>query len=969
MIGETGEIGESGESGEIREIRENRARREHADEAERIAARLRALPRHGGTAPRAVLAVAMLLLTLVGLGWLTLAREDIAAQVSSPMAAKLASADRINYYVVDELQGPRFRLAPNDRSLKLITHLVLPEGSVYDETAEFSYSIELRLTTLEDELIWQQTIDIGTRQSKAEGTEHGWRFENSFMVGDARELTDDRLTRIRLPPGDEDRLLSLRLIPDVPASQVVGLARVYVHRPRPADNRKLRSLQLAPEQRQELVGGLTYRGWEQLTEDERRSKLRWVWERLAAVGESNRDYSALAVWETGFRLPRELIGEQARLRVTPMRSLAFNVVGPAELGLHSSLASDLARPGELHVTRIDLEGSSERLLDAGAGEHTLRVPEGVHTLVLEADSAMSVELEVVETDTDPTRLSDRPKRISESGSELLEPDVRAIPMVWLHRLRGPASTGDADDPRPAGPIYTVPEQGDLASRVLRFDVRVVAEFADWWPKVSNPPALELRFLDSSGNELSRTRWEGDPPVRSRFEGRRAGGPREAEARWYAVSEPQSLRTIVPSGATQVELRSTDSLLIRGYGYWPEVPTRLAEPWSTATHERTRWRYPVLDTRTWFPILPSNFRELERHAMTSEVLAQVRLQPLELGAPEGPTPTGEWLIAQLLGGDRSGEEGFDPGPWTSVDPLGRHRRRSLLEQLDDDADRRLRGRWTSGLFSELQLGRSFTIDLGAVGPAAPELHWQTEPDLLGRNLLITIDGHTTKHRLTSTRGRMRLSERSGWRRVEVELDSPSRRSAGEDGSGKRERLRAWIDRPILVGEHPVARRRTVHELTSRSLVIPIDKPGPEALVVNVVVYVPRMTERVELHTLLDDGAVERRSGVALEQISEVDHHYRLDARGLFDEHEQQVDRRRAIRFVDLEGEQGAPLDVVSLPVVLGEDIAPGRHEVRVTIDAGRVWIRAFHRGAGDRSKPAVSWTETLPASVDGLREGD
>ncbi len=952
---------------------------------QRVTARLRRPANHGATPLRGVFAVAMLLLSLVALGVLTMVREQIAARVASPMAAKLQAADRVLYYEFNEWHGPKFQLAPADRSLKLITHLVLPEGTEYDQKEEYRYGVELRLTSLAGDLLWSQVVDIGTRQSKDGGTARGWLLENSFLIGDERELSDDRLTRIRLPPagpGEGDRLLELRLQPEKPSAQVLGLVRVYARRPRPVDDRTLRELSLAPNQRHQLVDDLTYHDWDQLSEAEQTSKLRWVWDRLAALGEAELDYRTLTVYETGFRLPRESIGDARWLRVTPTRSLAFNATGPADLELETHIIDPDDGTPRLELHRLHVDGQSEALEFSGdliAGEKTtLHLIAGVQTLFLTSDRPVDVELRVRESESeDPVRFSDRPQRIGDEGREELEPDLRRIPVIWLHPARegvGAATLAPNGEPfrepRPLGARYRVslqtragaeagepPPLSAPASRLVRVDVRYVARFEGRWPDSPPPiPELDLCFLDDEGEPIDECEhWRGRRPIQSFFEGRRVAATGEGEAHWYPVSEPQTVRTVVPDRATMVEVRTTQSLLIRGYGFWPEVETTLADPWKAATSEQTRWRYPVLDKRTWFPLLPVNHEALEEHGLTADLIAQIRLMLIGVGGEESDQGwKRDWRVAEAPDLRELGEDGWDPGPWVTVDPLGRHLRRSLLEQLDDDADRRLRERWDAGLFSELALGRKFTVDLAAAGPAAPEVHYQTTADLLGQTLVIEVGDRVVRHELTSTRGRVRLPIESGRASVRVDVEGV-----------RRPALDAWIDRPVLVGSRPVSRRRVVHELTSRSLVIPIDKPGDEPMILNVVVYVPQMTDRASLRMSIDEGNPPRRQGKTVEWISAPTREFELDTRELIDDRGRVVDRRTRVRFFDLEGPHGVPLDTVTFPVVLGEDIAPGRHEVRVELGEGRVWIRAFHRGVGDRSKPAAAWTE----SIENLGEGE
>jgi hypothetical protein len=924
-------------------------RRPAARSSPELAQRLRAPASHGADPRRVGLATMTMLLCLAALVALTLARARIAKHVRSPLSYKLADSDRVAYYVFDANAGPSFRIGPGDRTIKLITHLLLPDTTPYDPEQEFAYGVVVIVRSLAGEQLWRQELDIRTRQSKSGGDRFGWRYENSFMLGDDRQLTDDRLTRVRLPGAEQDRLLELRLIPNTPAAHVSGLARVYVRRPRPADDRTLRELSLAPEAARELVDHLTWRDWDQLSEDERRVKLSHIWQRLAAEGEADNDYRTLSIYETGFRLPRGTETDKRRLEVDRWRSLAINVIGPAELELRVLGVTGEAAALDIH--RLGLDGVRVPYPRHDANVRPLTIPTGVHTLFIESERRVELELEVVDAAAERVWLieADRPIREDEHGNEVLEPDRRRIEIVRVGaQWREP-------------PRWSVAGPDDAISRIFRFDVRVAAHIASsWWRERGPTPTLDVCFLDAEGRELDCDEWTGQPTIGSRFEGLREGrertpnGEGSTRERWYVVSEPQTFRVIAPSEAASIELRDPEGgldqrLIVRAYGYWPELETLVAEPFRQYTSERVRWRYPPIDVRMWFPVRPSNYDALQDQLVVADLHAQVRLEPAGFGALDPNQPswsrwwTGDPNFDDRTGNQLAGEDGWDPGPWVTLEPRGVHRRRSILERLDADAARRLRGRWDASLFTQLRADQALLANLSAAGPGAPELHWQVSPRMLGRRVTLWIDGRAHTHTLAATRGRWRLPVVDGRHRLELDFDAP------------REHWTMWIDRPIWNTSPPVSRRRVVHQLTSE-LVFPLYKPGTEALTVNVVVYLPRQRERAELSLRVDNGEPERRSGV-ITRLSVPDRGYTIDEGAAFDDHDRAIDHRTPTRIVDLEARRGPPLDVVTLQVTLGEDVVAGRHQVRVRLlDGGRVWVRAFHRGVANRSRAAASWTE-------------
>ncbi len=907
-----------------------------------VARRLRAPVRHGAGSGHVVLATATLVVCLAALVALTLARTRIAQQVRSPLSYKLADSDRVAYYVVDPDSGPSFRIGPNDRSLKLITHLLLPSTVVYDPEAEFAYGVVLIVRSLAGEELWRHELNIRTRQSKSDGDRFGWRHENAFLLGDDRSLTDDRMTRVRLPESDEDRLVELRLLPQVPTRDVSGLARVYVRRPRPVDDRTLRELALAPEEARALVDHLTYRDWDQLSEDEHRVKLSQVWERLAAEGEPGRDYQTLSIYETGFRLARGASYDARRLEVDRWRSLAINVIGPAELDLRtldSDRSADL-----LEIYRRGLDGVD---VEYPRGARTLTIPDGVHTLFIESTRRVELVLSVVDADAERVWLieAERARREDEDGNEVLEPDRRRLEVVrvgaqWRER-----------------PRWMIAKVDDAAARIFRFDVRVAAHVAaSWWREHGPTPSLDVCFLDADGVELGCDTWTGEPSIGSRFEGLREAGEASdvgEPERWYVVSEPQTLRVVAPAETTSVELRDPEGgldqrLIIRGYGYWPQMDTTLAEPFRLYESERVRWRYPPLETRTWFPIRPSNHDALDDALAVTELLAQVRLVPDGLGSGRGARRRGDPDFDDRQTTERSGEDGWDPGPWVTLEPRGVHRRRLVLERLDDEAARWLVSRWNSSLFTRLWPDRPLIVDLSATGPGAPELHWQVDARTLGRELTLLVDGQAYAHTLAATRGRWRLPVSAGQHHVELEFDE------------RRDASQFWLDRPALFGNPPVSRRRSIHQLTT-TLRFPLVKPDVEALTVNVVVYVPRRRAHAELALSFDGGAPVLRTGVVGDRVSVPARTFTIAPLEAFEQGNEDARRlaREPTRILDLDARPGVALDVVTLALTLGKDVVPGPHELRVELlDGGRVWVRAFHRGVADRSKPAASWSEPI-----------
>jgi hypothetical protein len=963
-----------------------------------VADRLSVPAKHGAQPLRVAIASATAMMCLVGLVILTAFRTSLMAQLESPLADKLADAERIAYYKIPQ-QGsdliPTFRLGPGDTSIKLITHIVLPKGTTYDSSADYAYGIRLELTDLDGEPQWSHELNIRTRQSKSELSELGYRYENSFLLDDpdlesedgwshgrSRELTDDRLTRVRLPAGDSDRFLRLTFVPREPSEGVEGLARAYVQRPRAIAD--LRELSLDPETARSLVDNLTYRDWEQLSQHEREARLSRVWERLSADGQVGIDYELFSIYETPFRLQRHSKTGERRLLVTPARSLAINVMvtGDADVELELEAFGLPEQLAGLEVQRYSLDGTSNGEPISAASVRAILVPPGVHTLVISAPTPVELTLAAAEVQKSRVWLieADRPRRLTDDGREVLEPDERRIQV---------ASVGV---PGKLIPRWEIVGPDDTISRTFRFDIRVVHPDAETvWPESGPEPDIELCFYGGEGavmdKDLGCERWIGAPAIASEFEGLRVGvegldgsetlvrvdadaaeqastdgsdGSDMAATRWHVVSEPQTVRLVAPPLTKLIELRAAapgQHLIVRGYGYWPEVETVLGEPFREHVAEPTIWRYPPLDTRTWFPVRPVNYDDLHDERSIADLLAQVRLQPRGIGDGSGAGRPwqGDPDLDDRIANELAGEDGWDPGPWVTLEPRGIHRRRLILEQLDEEAGRRLADRWDSSLLTEIWPDRKLLTNLSAIGPGPAELHWQVDPSTLGRSVQLSIDDVNLEHRVEETRGRWRLPSGSGF-------DGQRRLVFAFDATNSEYEM--WIDRPVLVSSPPVSRRRVVHELTT-DLVFPLYKPSPDALTVNVVVYIMRKRDRAELAISVDGGEPQRRTGVPIESLSMADRSYTIDPLGAFDERDRKVSARSPVHFVDLESRLGVALDTMTVQITLGEDVVVGPHEVRVRLlDGGRVWTRAFHRGVGDRSQSTASWTEAVPSQETG-----
>src|SRR5690606_36021559 len=118
-------------------------------------------------------------------------------------------------------------------------------------------------------------------------------------------------------------------------------------------------------------------------------------------------------------LPRDSKTDARRLEVDRWRSLAINLIGPAELELRV-----FGEAASLEIHRRGLDGVTHHYPRHGASARPLAIPEGVHTLFIESERRVELELEVEDAAAERVWLieAERPIHENEHGNEVLEPD-------------------------------------------------------------------------------------------------------------------------------------------------------------------------------------------------------------------------------------------------------------------------------------------------------------------------------------------------------------------------------------------------------------------------------------------------------------------------------------------------------------------------------------------------------------------
>lgn len=525
-------------------------------------------------------------LVIVLLGFVALAvRVAVSLGERDLLEQKLAGGERYIYYRLAPTSGPKFELQPSDRSLRLVTHVVVPPGA-YDPEREVEYGVRV-VVELATGKAWTRDIYTRSRQSKARWNGAIWLDENTFVPDSSRQLTDDRLLVIALP--SEAASAKVTLLGDARE----GYVRAYAPAPREDIGRRVRDL--PDTERARIAALLGHLPWDRIAAPAQLQALQFTERRLSAEGKDGIDYTTQPVFTTAFRLRDDAVLERGLL-LTAARAAAINVVGPATIAL--AITRSAALPAAAGTLEIELVGetpvapTSIALPALGArGTHTIDIPAGVFTVTLSSTSAARVEL---------------------ASPMPLAPDEQ-VSTAFLVEAGKPIE-------------IVVDGPPDLLSRVLRIDLRALASE----PTVEGtaPIAPSVRgelVIETLGEDgvIATARAPYETPV-SRFELAKLPGKLAA-----SVCEPASIRFVVPPGGRRVRIASDARALVQVQTPIAISPPadRLEPPYDAIVPVRTRWRYARFVERGWLPIRPRAIAP-DRIAL---IATQARLELREVAA--------------------------------------------------------------------------------------------------------------------------------------------------------------------------------------------------------------------------------------------------------------------------------------------------------------------------------------------------
>jgi hypothetical protein len=489
------------------------------------------------------------------------------------------------------------------------------------------------------------------------------------------------------------------------------------------------------------------------------------------------------------------------------------------------------------------------------------------------------------------------------GAAFVPVDVRTLPVYAL----SPAT--------PPLPFALAPD-GDAEARFLEVEVRAWGTLA--------PVPVHYSFVDARGAALAGGDFLADAGAPAPFDRVRGLTAEEREtpapgtAPGFAlgeapVSQPVALRLLAPPGAATLRVSAGAPALVRVSGRLAAPAALPPSPWTPPYDEPLaeglRWRHAPRALPTAFPRRADDHAARAAAGQVGAVLAQVRVEPAPALAPEG-------------------------GPWRAEQPRGSHSRLRLLERVAAGRRAEALAGWGPGSYTLLRRGAPERIDLQRGGPRPPRLWYQatgSATGVVGGSLELSVDGVAAPWRVTSRAGRRGL---------------PRKATATLLWAGGPEGVAVLVNRPPAgASAAPLYEHRQVHQLAG-GLTLTVDKPGPGPVTLNVVVYWldAGAAGATEISVAIDDGAPRRRTAAPLGGLSAGTRAATV-----------LPTRRAEAIFPDRRG--AGTVALARMAVVLGDDLAPGRHTLRLRHAGGpAVWLRFFRSGQAPTRTGAWQWSE-------------
>lgn len=857
---------------------------------------------------------------VLGLGWSAIHAMTLEAPA---WVQKLASADRVINYVVDHEHGPRIALAGDERVLKLITHAVLGHRD-FDPERTVSYGIAASLWS-RGEKLWSAQLFTESRQSKARFTGEMWLDENAFTREGDLQLADDRTQLVVLPdaypPGSE---VHFRLLGQIDSAQI----RIYKQQERDQFRREVIARALDLGDSREGDRSSTYLPWQFVSELEQIGRVRYVFERMPAIGLKGNDYQTETTYYTGFRLPNPALDTKGILTLAKGRAAAVNVVGPGVLVLRFSVSVNLigatAFRNKVTVTRIG-PGDVELPLEVNYPSNTAetrryQVPNGVSSLIFENQGPATAQISVGEFSALGFGLPP-PPRLDERGKtpllRNLRPDERRIPVYFSNAGIPPLE------------VQTNPE-ADLFARALRIDVRTPFDGEIPLP-LAPATTLTAEFVDASGTVLSRSaKTIQAPPSRiesvERIDVLDAGGDKSFRpvVVELGTSEASSLRVVPPDNAVRLRLSTDRPAHLRIFSYVPSDDL-YESPYRDVELLGLKWHYAPLERRRWMPIRAENHTEQLLSGRAATLVAQSRLEPTD-------------------------PDHSDIHSTTTLQPRGTPDQQEILEPFAGPHSLAVRD-WGDSMVAAMSLDKPLAVRVPSESHIPPTIHYRVATEFLGNTLVFLVDGTVSAElTLKTPRGTVALSRLTpGEHSVTIVLQN-------------RTPIRSTNDFLLLINlapqdSVPIFNLRKVYRLEGRGLRLTVQRKEGESLVINAIVYADGKPETLEheVDITIDDGSP-RRSPNPSAYLTVPHKRVSLAA----------ANRPHAASFLDRRGDAGFPRPI---PIFVGDDLSESEHNIQiVNRQGGPLWARFFvSRRAGPKADRVMQFGLSDEVDFDDRRE--
>lgn len=919
-------------------------------------------------------ALPTLLLVLAGVLLATRALDGGTRGELGSLASKLAQAERVVVYALTPTDGPRFRVPGGPQELLLLLHLELPPTpEATAPPASYRFGVIATLRGPDGGALWERTLTLRTRQTRSGRRDAGWDHEAAFVPGGQLALSDSGSLELAVPGAPEGAVLELRLAPEAGALAVDGatltaafaapraLVRAYRKIAMDASQVEIRRLALAADGGARQLGVSTYLPWYALSEAQQRRRLGVAWERLAAEGRAGIDYQVRSVYVVPPLPPAPALAEEPALTIGRGQPVVVQLHGPGTVTLRAwplaALPAGQEATVELRLRRLgpELAAGSPGYRAPGAGDMSdgtggagakdvsdgtgdPGAPALVRTLALRAGEVASAPQELaggwwsLELHTGLAAaavqvLADAPERHAGPDDHTQHSDAAGRAFVPVDLVGLPVyAIGPAAPPLPIG----LAPDGEAEARLVQVDLRAWGTLA--------PVLLRYSFVDAAGAPLAEGTAQVDTTLPAPFERlRRPGEARvapdgattplpgdELQAAWdppggalgfplasAPVSAPVSLRLLAPPGATLLRLSTGAPALVAVHGRLPPSEAapelRWTWPYDQVEGQPLRWLYAPRVAPPGFP------RRADDHVGRAEA-GQLFLIQAQVRA-EATTPV---AVAT--------------NDWQVVAPRGSHARLRVLERVPGPRRAATLAGWGPGDYLRLRRGASETVNLAGRRPARA-WYQASGPGVavVGADMAVSVGDQPLRWRVTSPAGHKAL---------------PGREVAELRWLAGPAEMIVMIDRPPARGSAaPLYQSRQVHRLGAAGLTVAVAKPAAAAMAVNVVVYwlagAPRSVTRLAVE--IDGGSPRRRAGAVTALTP--------GRRTL----ELLPTRRTEVVFSDRRGLSGAGL--ARFGVILGDDLAPGKHTLRViAVDGPPVWLRLFRAGTATAGGEPLQWNE-------------